>query len=212
MRSLLARSFKFTVLAKMAAQVDLVRSKVEEEMLGVTLKRLYKERKRKKIDALPSADKSERRENGAKKAKLHHNQHAAEHRSLQPHQLQPQTPKAQNFSAGKPVLLSQKHSRHHHHQGNLPPTLRPPEPPLVQRQKKRMVPPEAPALFTFTPLKSVKISNPDFQDKHRDKTLNLGVKKENTATNVKHAEVKKKNGGFLSNSSLYSYRIHLALD
>lgn len=175
----------------MAAQVDLVRAKVEGEMLGVTLKRLYKERKRKKRDALPSADKSERRENDAKKAKLHHNDHAAEHRSLQPHQLQPQNPKAQNFSAGKPVLFSQKHRRHH--QSNLPPTLRPPEPPLVQRRKKRMVPPEAPALFTFTPLKTVKIRNQDFHNKHRDKTLNLGVKKENTATNVKHDEVKKKN-------------------
>lgn len=194
----------------MAAQVDLVRAKVKEEILGVTLKRLYKERKRKKRDALGTADKSERRENDVKKAKLHHNQRAAEHRSLQPHQLQPQNPKAQNFSAGKPVLLSQKHSRHHHQhhqQSNLPPTLRPPAPQLVQRQKKRTVPPEAPALFTFTPLKTVKIRSQDFHDKHRDKTLNLGVKKENTATNVKHAEVKKKKGGFLSNSSSYSYRI-----
>lgn len=173
----------------MAAHVDLVRAKVEGEMLDVTLKRFYKERKRKKRDALPSADKSERRENDAKKAKLHHNQHAAEHRSLQPHQLQ--NPKAQNFSPGKAVLLSQKH-----HHSNLPPTLRPPEPQLVQRRKKRMVPPEAPALFTFTPLKTVRISNQDFHHKHRDKTLNLGVKKENTATNVKHDEVKKKKGEF----------------
>lgn len=199
----------------MAAQVDLIRAKVEKEMLGVSLRGLYKERKRKKRDVLPLADKSERRENDAKKAKLHHNQNAAEHRSLQPHQ---QKPKDQNFGAGKPVLLSQKHSRHQHHQSNLAPTLRPPEPQLLQRQKKRMVPPEAPALFTFTPLQTVKIRNQDFHGQHRDKTLNLGVKKENTVSNVKHAEVKKKKGGFcflfllLSKSSSYSHRIILASD
>lgn len=188
----------------MAAQVDLVRAKVEEETFGVTLKRLYKERKRKKRDALPSAEKSERREKDAKKAKLHH-----EHRSLQPHQLQPQSAEAPNFSAGKPVLLSQKHSRH---QGGLPPALRTPEPQLVQRQKKRTGPAEAPALLTFTPPESVKMRKQDFHGKHGVKTVTLGVKKENTATNVKHAEVKKKKGAFLPNSSLYSHRILLVSD
>lgn len=185
---------------KMAAQVDLVSAKVEEEMLGVTLKRLIKEKKRKKRDALPAADKSERREKDARKAKLHHYQHAAEHRSLQPQQLEPQKPKAQNFSAGKPVILSQNHGHHHPNQSHLPPGLRPPEPRLLQRQRKRTVPPEAPALFTFTPLKTFKIRNQDFHDKQRDKTLNLAVKKENTEANVKHAEVKQKKGGFLFTS------------
>lgn len=182
----------------MAAQVDLVRAKVKEEMLGVALKRLMKERKRKKKDSLLSADKSERREIDAKKAKLHHNQHAAEPRNLQPHQLQLQTHQAPNFIAGKAVLLSQKHSHHHHHhhQSDLQPTLRPPE--LLQPQKKRTVPPEAPALFTFTPLKTVKIKNQDSHDKRRDKTLDLAVKKENAEANVKHVEVKKKKGGFLN--------------
>lgn len=184
----------------MAAQVDLLRAKVKEEMLGVTLKRLMKERKRKKRESLPSADKSERREKDAKKAKLHHNRHAAEHRSLQPHQLQLQPHKAQNFIAGKPVVLSQKHS-HHHHQSNLPPTLRPPEP--LQRRQKLAVAPDAPALFTFTPLKTVKIRNQDFHDNQRDKTLSLAVKKENAEANVKHAEVKKKKGEFLNHINLH---------
>lgn len=185
----------------MAAQVDLVRAKVNEEMLGVALKRLMKERKRKKKDSLLSADKSERREKDAKKAKLHHSQHAAEHRSLQPHQLQLQN---HNFIAGQPVLLSQKHSHHpRRHQSDLQPTLRPPEPRLLQPQKKRPLPPEAPALFTLTPLKTVKSQNQDSHDKQRDKTLNLAVKKENAEANVKHVEVKKKKGGFLNHIILH---------
>lgn len=175
----------------MAAQLDLLRAKVKEDILGVTLKRLMKERKRKKRESLPSADKSERREKDAKKAKLHHNRHAAEHRSLQPHQLQLQTHPARNFIAGKPVVLSQKHS--HHQQSNLPPTLRPPE---------LTVAPDAPALFTFTPLATVKIGNQDFHDKQRDKTLSLAVKKENAEANVKRAEVKKKKGEFLNHINL----------
>lgn len=187
----------------MAAQVDLVRAKVKEEMMGVALKKLMKERKRKKKGSLLSADKSERREKDAKKAKLHHNQHAAEHRSLQPHQLQLQNHQAHNFIAGKPVLLRQKHSHHRHHQSNLQPTLRPPEPQLLQPQKRRTVPPEAPALFTFTPLKTVKIKNQDSHDKQRDKTLTLAVKKENAEANVKHVEVKKKKGGFLNHIILH---------
>lgn len=186
----------------MAAQVDLVRAKVKEDVLGAALKRLMKERKRKKKDPLLSVDKSEGREKDAKKAKLHHNQQASEHRSLQGHQLQLQNHQAANFMAGKPVLLSQKPSHHHHHQSSLQPALRPPEPPLLllQPQKRRTVPPEAPALFSFTPLKTVKIKNQnqDSHDQQRDKTLTLAVKKENAEANVKHVEVKKKKkGGFL---------------
>uniref|UniRef100_A0A7N6F8W0 Round spermatid basic protein 1 n=1 Tax=Anabas testudineus TaxID=64144 RepID=A0A7N6F8W0_ANATE len=71
------------------------------------------------------------------------------------------------------------------------PTL-PPSPRKVpeQPQKKRAVPPEPPALFTFTPLKVVKAKPQDFQEKIRTKDLKLQVKKENTEANVKHAEVK----------------------
>lgn len=187
----------------MAAQADLVRAKVKEEMLGVALKRLMKERKRKKKESLLSADKSERREKDAKKAKLHHNQHAAEHRSLQPHQLQLQNHQAHNFIAGKPVLLSQKQSHHHRHHSNLQPAPRAPEPQLLQPQRGRTAPPEAPALFTFTPLKTVKIKNQDSHDKQRDKTLTLAVKKENAEANVKRVGVKKKKGGFLNRVILH---------
>ncbi|XP_041802077.1 lysine-specific demethylase 9 [Chelmon rostratus] len=191
----------------MAAQVDLLRAKVEEERLRESLDRFIKERKKKKKrDLSPSADK--RSEKEAKKVKLHHHQHA-EHRSHQPHQLQ-QNPKAHNFSAGKHVLHSHKHSQHHHHhhhhhhhgltngtKKSLQPTLPPPPPPPPPRkvpeqlQRKRAVPPEPPALFTFTPLKTVKAKPQDFQEKRRDKEPRLKLKKENTEANVKHAELKK---------------------
>ncbi|XP_070696075.1 lysine-specific demethylase 9 [Pempheris klunzingeri] len=193
----------------MAAQVDLLRAKVEEERLRDSLDRFIKERKKKKKRELsPAADKRERSEKEAKKVKLHHHQHAQQ-RSQQPHQLQ-HNPKPLNFSAGKHVPHSHKHGHHHHHhhsltngaKKNLQPALSPPSPPPPpppppprkvpgQLQKKRAVLPEPPALFTFTPLKMVKAKPQDFKDKHRDKDLKLKLKKENTEANVKHAEVKK---------------------
>ncbi|CAG13949.1 unnamed protein product, partial [Tetraodon nigroviridis] len=68
-------------------------------------------------------------------------------------------------------------------------------------EKKRTLPPEAPALFSFTPLKGVEIRKQDFQGKPRDKPPNLGVKKENTAANAKHAEVSKKKEPLTHNQS-----------
>lgn len=193
----------------MAAQVDLLRSKVEEERLRDSLDRFIKERKKKKKrDASPPADKRERHEKEEKKGKLHHHQHA-EHRTHQPHQLQQQNPKPPNFSAGKHVPNSHKHSHHHHHhhhhnnhsltngtKKSLQPSARPPREVPEQLQKKRAVPPEPPALFTFTPLKMVKAKPQDFKEKHRDKDLKLNLKKENTEANVKHVELKKKKGEF----------------
>uniref|UniRef100_UPI0037E9B4A7 lysine-specific demethylase 9 n=1 Tax=Semicossyphus pulcher TaxID=241346 RepID=UPI0037E9B4A7 len=193
----------------MAAQVDLLRAKVEEERLRVSLDRFMKEKKKKKKrDLSPSAVKRERSEKEAKKVKLHHHHQHAEHRSHQPHQLQ-QNPKPHNFSADKHVLHKHQHSHHHHHhhhhhnhslsngtKKNLQPPL-PPPPPAARKvpeqlQKKRAVPPEPPALFTFTPLKTVKAKPQDFKEKHRDKDLKPKPKKENTEANVKHVEVKKK--------------------
>ncbi|XP_070767138.1 lysine-specific demethylase 9 [Enoplosus armatus] len=187
----------------MAAQVELLRAKVEEEKLRDSIDRFIKEKKKKKKrDMSPPADKRERSEKEAKKVKLHHHQHA-EHRTHQPHQLQ-QNPKPHNFSADKHVMHSRQHSHHHHHHHNhslangttknLQPTLPPPPPRKVpgQLQKKRAVPPEPPALFTFTPLKTVKAKPQDLKEKHRDKGLKLKLKKENAEANVKHDELKKK--------------------
>lgn len=195
----------------MAAPADFVGAKVEEERLRDSLDRFIKERKKKKKkrDASPLCDKRERREKDAKKAKLHHQQHAAEHRSLQLHLLQPQNPKAHNFSAGKHVLNGHKHSQQHHHHKHRDHSLTnatkthlqtAPRLPEQLRLKKRTVAPEAPALFTFTPLQAVKAKNQDLSEKHGDKSQKLNVKKENTEANVKHAEVKKNKGEFLFSS------------
>lgn len=196
----------------MAAPVDLLRAKVEEERLRDNLDRFIKERKKKKKrDTSPASVKRDRHEKDAKKAKLHQHQHA-EHRTHQPHQLQQQNPKPPNFSAGKHVLHSHKHGHHHHHhhhhnnnnnnnhsfangtKKNLPTSLAPPRKVPEQLQKKRAAPAEPPALFTFTPLKMVKAKPQEFKELHREKGLKLNLKKENTETNVKHAAVKKNKG------------------
>lgn len=188
----------------MAAQVDLLRAKVEEEKVRDRLDRFIREKKnkkKKKRDASPSADKREKSAKEEKKVKLHHHHHNhqhGEHRTYQPHQLQ-QSPKPHKFSADKhvPHIHPQSHHHHHHHPchnrgltngtKNLQPTLPPPPPApqprkvpeqLQKKKKKQAVLSEPTALFTFTPLKVVKAKPQDFKEKHRDKDLKL--KKENT--------------------------------
>lgn len=194
--------------AKMAAQVDLLCAKVtlEEAKVRDSLDRLIREKKKKKKRELsPSADKRDKSVKEAKKVKLHHHHHNhhqhAEHRTHQPHQLH-QKPKPHKFSAEKHVL----HSHHHHHHGHsltngtkklqpaLPPAAPGKVPEQLQKKQQRAVLPEPPALFTFTPLKTVKAKPQDFKEKHREKELKLKLKKENTEANVKHGEVKKKKG------------------
>ncbi|TMS15729.1 Lysine-specific demethylase 9 [Larimichthys crocea] len=82
---------------------------------------------------------------------------------------------------------------------NVQPALQPPPPRKVpaerlqQLQKKRALPPEPPALFTFTPLKGVKAKPQDFKPQDfKEKDPKLKLKKENTEANVKHAELNKK--------------------
>ncbi|XP_060913949.1 lysine-specific demethylase 9 [Labrus mixtus] len=207
----------------MAAQVDLLRAKVEEEeRLRVSLDRYMKEKKKKKKrDLSPSAVKRERCEKEVKKVKLHHHHHHlnAEQRGQQPHQLQ-QKAKPHNFNADQHVLHKHQHGHHHHHhhhhhhdlingtKKNLQPPL-PPPPPAARKapeqlQKKRAAPPEPPALFTFTPLKMLKAKPQDFKEPHRDKDPKVKPRKENTETNVKHAEVKKKKEPKLNNENVKS--------
>ncbi|XP_068996267.1 lysine-specific demethylase 9 [Embiotoca jacksoni] len=196
----------------MAAQVDLLRAKVEDERVMDSLHRFIKEKKKKKKrDLSPSADKRERSEKEAKKVKLHHHHHHhhhhhnnnhhqqqhAEHRIHQPHQPQ-QNPEAHNFSADNHVLHIHRQHHHHHNRGltngatkNLQPTLTPLKVP-ERLQKKRAAPSQPPALFTFTPLKVVKAKPQEVKEKHREKDVKVKLKKENTEANVKPAELKKK--------------------
>lgn len=185
----------------MAAQVDLLRAKVGEEILRESLDRFIKERKKKKKRELSASA-----EKDAKRLKLHH-QDQDQHRSQEPHQLQQNPKPHNNFSAGKHVLHSHKHQhhqhQHHHTKKDVQPALQPPPPRKVpaerlqQLQKKRALPPEPPALFTFTPLKGVKAKPQDFKPQDfKEKDPKLKLKKENTEANVKHAELNKKKGEF----------------
>ncbi|XP_072223694.1 lysine-specific demethylase 9 isoform X1 [Leuresthes tenuis] len=189
MRKNSPESFKCTVRAKMAAQVDLLRAKVKDERMRDSFERFIKDKKKKKKrNVSPPADKRERCEKEAKKVRLHH-QHIhrhAEHQMHQPHQLQ-QNPKAHNFTTDKHVLYL-RHQQHSHGLTNgTKQSLQPTFPP----QKKAAVPSQPPALFTFTPLKVVKAKPQEVKDKHRDRDVTLKLKKENSEANVKHAELKK---------------------
>lgn len=219
MRSEDRETFKCTVRAKMAAQFDLLRAKVEENVRG-SLDIISKEKKKKKKrDLSPSADKRERTEKDAKRVKLHHhhhhhhNQQHAERRIHQPLQPPPppQNPQPRNFSSDKHAPHHHQHShRHHHHhhhnqtngiEKNLQPTLPPPLPRKVPEQlQRRAASSEPPALFTFTPLKVAKAKTPDhIKEKHREKEPRPKVKKENTEANVKHTDLKKKKGRLFFN-------------
>lgn len=200
MRSTSPEPFKHTVRAKMAAQVDLLRAKVNDERIRDSYDRFIKEKKKKKRDFSPSADKIERCEKEAKKVKHHHHhlnhqqQQHAENRSHQPHQLQ-RNPKAQNFSPDKHVLHMHHHHNGHHQQALINGTKKSLQPAFPAQ--KRAVTHQPPALFTFTPLKVVKAQPQELKDKRREKEHKLKLKKENSEANVKHPELNKKKGEFI---------------
>lgn len=209
----------------MAAQVDLLRAKVEKERLrSDSLQRLMIERKRRRRkeeerEGLHSAaDKRERREKEAKKEKLHHHHHQQqqdEHLSHQPSQQQ------QNLSAGKHVPQGHQNHRHQQQQHRhrladgsqkklrLPAECPPAGTQLQQQVKKqRALPPEPPALFAFTPLKTVKAKPQDAQDRHRDKEAKVNRKKENAEVNVKHELLRAKTGEVLRGLARQSQCLH----
>ncbi|XP_034028979.1 lysine-specific demethylase 9 isoform X2 [Thalassophryne amazonica] len=170
MRSGTLDPFKCAVRAKMAAQVDLFRLKIEGEKVMDNLDRFNKEKKKKKKRELsPSAD---RRQNEAKKTKLHQ-------------QLQ-QNPQARDFGADKHELHHRQHNHNHTAKNNLQP---PPPRAAVSSCSSSS---EPPALFTFKPLKVAQARPQENREKPRDKDLLLKVKKENTEANVTRAEPKNK--------------------
>uniref|UniRef100_A0A3P9KIZ1 Round spermatid basic protein 1 n=1 Tax=Oryzias latipes TaxID=8090 RepID=A0A3P9KIZ1_ORYLA len=172
MRSKTPKSFKYTVRAKMAAQVDFLRAKVEEERMRDSFEKFIKEKKKKR-DLSPSADKRERLE---KKAKLHHRH--AELGTQRPHQLQ-QTPKLHNLSADNKHVL---HVRSHQHSNGFTSGVKSSSPGSFSAQK----PVQPPDLFTFTPLTVVQAGPQRFTEKRREKELK--PRKEN----VTHVQLKKK--------------------
>uniref|UniRef100_A0A4W5P3Y7 Round spermatid basic protein 1 n=1 Tax=Hucho hucho TaxID=62062 RepID=A0A4W5P3Y7_9TELE len=184
----------------MAAQVDLGRIKVENNVRD-SLGKLVKEKKKKnKRELSPSADKRQRSsEKEAKKVKLHHHhhhhhpQHVQQQRIHQPHQNS--QPQPRNSSTEKPTLHHQHQHYHHHHHNNAKGAKDThPQPPLpaqkvvsaaakLDRKKNPVLPP---GQFTFTPLKVAKPKAKIQENKEKHSEKELKLKKENTEANVKH--------------------------
>lgn len=192
----LLKPFKFT--CKMAAQVDLLRVKVEEKSRDSFDKATKEKKKKKKRECSPSDDT---REKEAKKIKLHNHQHHhqqhAQQRAHPPHQQQ--NSQARNFSKEQAPVQHRHHHHHHHHSSKkeLPPGWPPRKvTPAAHVPQKTVLPPSP--LFTFTPLKVAKAETPNNKPKHIEKDVKLKPKKENAEANVKVPECKKKKGNFNS--------------
>ncbi|MBN3297425.1 RSBN1 demethylase, partial [Amia calva] len=109
MRAQGSRPFKSVV--KMAAQVGLVRAKVEEKVRDSLDKTPREKKKKKKRECSPSSDKRERSEKEAKKAKLHHHHHHHHQHVQQPSpQPAPQHVPPSRFSSEQAPI-----QYHHHH-------------------------------------------------------------------------------------------------
>ncbi|XP_051961167.1 lysine-specific demethylase 9-like [Xyrauchen texanus] len=184
-------------MCKMAAQVDLLRVKVEEKSRDSFDKATKEKKKKKKRECSPSDDKRVRSEKEAKKIKLHHHQHAQQ-RVLPPNQQQNR--QACNFSSiskEQAPVHHRHHHNHHHYSSNKelppgwPPTKVAPAAHVPQKTSVPVVLPPSP-LFTFTPLKVAKAKPLNNKPKHIEKDVKLKPKKENAEVNVKVGEFKKK--------------------
>lgn len=184
----------------MAAQVDLLRVKVEEKSRDSFDKATKEKKKKKKRECSPSDDKRERAEKVAKKIKLQHHQQHAQQRAHPPHQQQ--NSQARNFSKEQAPVQHRHHNNHHNHSAKKELTLTPGWPPrkvtpaTAHVPQKTVLPPSP--LFTFTPLKVAKAETPNNKPKHIEKDAKLKPKKENAEANVKVGECKKKKGNFNS--------------
>ncbi|KAK5864257.1 hypothetical protein PBY51_001213 [Eleginops maclovinus] len=167
----------------MAAQVDLLRARSEEEKRRESLQRLIREKKkreRKEERKRREEEERERRELAAEKQVRREEKKLKLQRSLTL-----QVPRKQSsFSGEKHVLLQPQHlllqPQHLHLQPgqHLPPL--PPHPPPPQKKLQA----ETAALFSFSPLKMVKEKPQEFREKE------LKLKKENTEANVKPAQIR----------------------
>ncbi|XP_055043686.2 lysine-specific demethylase 9 [Misgurnus anguillicaudatus] len=192
-RKSLLKPFKYT--CKMAAQVDVLRVKVEEKSRDSFDKATKEKKKKKKRECSPSDSKRDRSEKEAKKIKLHHHQHAPQHaqqRAHPPHQQH--NSQARNFSNKEQAPVQHRH--HQNHNGSkkeLPPGWPPrkvtPTAHVPQRTSVAAVLPPSP-LFTFTPLKVAKAKPINNKPKHIEKDVKLKPKKENAEANVKVGECK----------------------
>uniref|UniRef100_A0A671K242 Round spermatid basic protein 1-like n=1 Tax=Sinocyclocheilus anshuiensis TaxID=1608454 RepID=A0A671K242_9TELE len=179
----------------MAAQVDLLRVKVEEKSRDSFDKATKEKKKKKKRECSPSDDKRERAEKEAKKIKLTlQHQQPLHQRTHPPHHQQ--NSQARNFSKEQAPVQHRHHQHQHHHhllssKKELPPGWPPRKvTPAAHVPQKTVLPPSP--LFTFTPLKVAKAETLNNKPKHIEKDAKLKPKKENAEANVKVGECKKK--------------------
>lgn len=184
----------------MAAQVELLRVKVEEKSRESFDKAIKDKKKKKKRECSPSDDKRERSEKEVKKIKLHHHQHNLQHaqqRVHPPHQQQ--NSQARNLVGKEQAPVQHRLNHNHATKKELPPGWAPrkvtPAAHVPQKTSVAAVLPPSP-LFTFTPLKVAKAKDPNNKPKRVEKDAKLKPKKENAEANVKAGECKKKKGTF----------------
>ncbi|KAK7128947.1 hypothetical protein R3I94_017242 [Phoxinus phoxinus] len=205
----LLKPFKFT--CKMAAQVDLLRVKVEEKSRDSFDKATKEKKKKKKRECSPSDDKRERSEKEAKKIKLHHHQQNHQHaqqRAHPPHQQQ--NSQARNFSKEQAPVQHRHplHNQLHSTKKELPPGWPPRKvTPAAHVPQKTVLPPSP--LFTFTPLKVAKAKPLNNKPKHIEKDVKLKPKKENAEANVKVEECKKKKEPHIENGKTQTLEEYL---
>lgn len=185
----------------MAAQVDLVRVKVEEKPRDGLDTASKERKKKKKREHSPCTEKHLRPEKDAKKIKLHHHQHQQHHhhqhvqqqRVPQQQQQAPQKKIAHGLNFNSKELAPVQHHNHHQHNNNNNHHHSPKKDAAVVWPPRKATPlPHKPApapapLFTFTPLKVAKAESRRFTkpQKPPEKDVKLKLKKENAEVNVK---------------------------
>ncbi|TSL61245.1 Round spermatid basic protein 1 [Bagarius yarrelli] len=184
----------------MAAQVELVRVKVEEKTRDGLEKESKEKRKKKKREHSPCSDKQSRTEKEAKKIKLHQQHHVQQQRGPPPpphhhhHQQQQQQTTSPGIKFSSKELTPGQPRNHHHHNGHKKDTavIWPPRKASALPRKPAPVP--AP-LFTFTPLKVAKAESlhSTKPQTHPEKDVRLKPTKENAEVNVK-VDCKKRKG------------------
>nr|XP_023690740.1 lysine-specific demethylase 9-like [Paramormyrops kingsleyae] len=194
----------------MAAQIGLVRIKVEEKVRDSLDKSTKEKKKKKKRECSPPPDKREKCEKEAKKVKLHHHHHQehVQQRTPQPHQQQQQQQQQNSqprtfTSEHAPVQHPHNHHHHHHHHHHnhhhakkdallVGPHRKVAPPHLGQKPLPPILPTVQQGLFTFAPLKVAKAKTHNSKDKPAEKDHKLKPKKENSEANVKAVLSKKK--------------------
>ncbi|XP_033905283.3 lysine-specific demethylase 9 [Acipenser ruthenus] len=189
----LMRFVPFKCIFKMAAQDSVVRVKQVEEKARDSLDKFNKEKKKKKKRSCSPNGEREKTEKEVKKAKLHHHHH--HHHHLQQQQQSQQQHHHRNSSQSE-----------YYHNNSKKETLvqgSPRKVPQVavdktqtqthlqhQPKTQKALPPAAPALFSFSPLKLPKVKSVHGKEKHdrnREKERKYKVKKENSEVNAKDA-------------------------